>query len=102
LNGSDQTLEVMRAMKLASALAAAMAPSPARRAFTSAAEANARKIAALLGIRYRRLADGEFDHSQPITLLDRQGRARHDDKVDRRRGVRGPASKRSCCHRLLH
>jgi protein SCO1 len=61
-------------MKLASALAAAMATSPARRAFTSAANANARKIAALLGIRYRRLADGEFDHSQPITLLDRQGR----------------------------
>jgi protein SCO1 len=47
---------------------------PARWAFTSAADADARRIAALLGIRYRRLADGEFDHSLLITLLDGQGR----------------------------
>ena len=34
----------------------------------------ARKIAATLGIQYRRLADGEFNHSTVILLLDREGR----------------------------
>lgn len=33
-----------------------------------------RKIAAVLGIQYRRLADGEFNHSSVIDVLDRQGR----------------------------
>jgi protein SCO1/2 len=37
-------------------------------------EKTARKVAALLGIQYRRLADGEFNHSTTIDLLDRQGR----------------------------
>jgi protein SCO1/2 len=37
-------------------------------------DATTRKIAALLGIQYRRLADGEFNHSTVITLLDREGR----------------------------
>lgn len=37
-------------------------------------EANARKIAAVLGIQYRKLANGEFNHSTTIDLLDRQGR----------------------------
>jgi len=33
-----------------------------------------RKISAVLGIQYRRLASGEFNHSSTIDLLDRQGR----------------------------
>jgi protein SCO1 len=45
-----------------------------RRTFASASESDARKIAALLGVRYRRLADGSFDHSSLITLLDSEGR----------------------------
>ena len=37
-------------------------------------EASARKIAAVLGVQYRRLADGEFNHSSVIELLDSEGR----------------------------
>ena len=37
-------------------------------------EANSRKVAALLGVQYRRLADGEFNHSSSIELLDVEGR----------------------------
>jgi protein SCO1/2 len=37
-------------------------------------EATARKIAAVLGVQYRRLADGEFNHSTQVALLDREGR----------------------------
>lgn len=37
-------------------------------------EGTARKIAAVLGIQYRRLADGEFNHSTQVALLDRDGR----------------------------
>jgi len=33
-----------------------------------------RKVAAVLGIQYRRLANGEYNHSSTIDLLDRQGR----------------------------
>lgn len=33
-----------------------------------------RKLAALLGVRYRALADGEFNHSSVLVLLDREGR----------------------------
>ncbi len=47
---------------------------PQRWMFASAGESDARKIAALLGISYRRQPDGGFDHSLLITLLDRQGR----------------------------
>jgi len=47
---------------------------PMRWTFASASEAEARKIAALLGFRYRQLPDGSFDHSLLITLLDSQGR----------------------------
>jgi protein SCO1/2 len=45
-----------------------------RWAFTSASDTDARKIAALLGVQYRPLPDGSFDHSLLITLLDRDGR----------------------------
>ena len=34
----------------------------------------ARKLAAVLGVQYRRLASGEFNHSSTIDLLDRDGR----------------------------
>jgi len=37
-------------------------------------EANTRKIAAALGVQYRRLANGEFNHSSTLLLLDPQGR----------------------------
>jgi protein SCO1/2 len=33
-----------------------------------------RKIAALLGVRYRRLANGEFNHTSALYLLDADGR----------------------------
>lgn len=46
----------------------------ARWLFASAQESDARKIAALLGVSYRRQPDGNFDHSLLITLLDRDGR----------------------------
>ena len=41
---------------------------------TAASESDARKLAALLGVHYRRNADGDFDHSLLITLLDAEGR----------------------------
>lgn len=50
-------------------------------------EDGVRTFAALLGVRYRRLANGDFDHSSQWILLDAQGRilarsevegARHD------------------------
>jgi len=47
---------------------------PARWTFASAAEPNARRIAAALGFSYRRLPDGDFEHSLLITLLDSRGR----------------------------
>lgn len=37
-------------------------------------EATARKVAAVLGIQYRNLADGEFNHSSTLTVLDPRGR----------------------------
>ena len=37
-------------------------------------DASARKFAALLGVQYRRLASGEFNHSSTIELLDGEGR----------------------------
>ena len=35
---------------------------------------NVRKLAALLGVRYRALADGEFNHTSALFLLDADGR----------------------------
>jgi protein SCO1/2 len=37
-------------------------------------DATTRKVAAVLGIQYRRIANGEFNHSSTIDLLDRDGR----------------------------
>ena len=37
-------------------------------------EATARKVAAVLGIQYRKLSNGEYNHSSTIDLLDSKGR----------------------------
>ncbi|MBL6749701.1 MAG: SCO family protein [Nevskia sp.] len=57
-----------------SALARLHRADPTRWTFAAAAEPGARKIAALLGVQYRRQPDGGFDHSLLITLLDGDGR----------------------------
>jgi protein SCO1/2 len=46
----------------------------ARWTLASTPEGDARKLAALLGFQYRRNADGSYDHSLLITLLDGDGR----------------------------
>ena len=46
----------------------------ARWTFARADELDVRRLAAVLNIQYRNLADGEFNHSSIITLLDRDGR----------------------------
>jgi protein SCO1/2 len=48
-------------------------------------DSTTRKIAALLGIQYRKLSDGEFNHSTIVTLLDREGR------IAAKTGKLGPA-----------
>ena len=45
-----------------------------RRGLANASESDARRIAALLGISYRPLPEGGYDHSLLITLLDGEGR----------------------------
>lgn len=40
-------------------------------------EESVRELAALLGFRYRQEKDGEFAHSNMITVLDREGRIAH-------------------------
>ncbi|HEU0153062.1 MAG TPA: SCO family protein [Arenimonas sp.] len=47
---------------------------PARWTLARTEAAGVRRVAALLGIRYRALADGEFNHSSALVLLDAQGR----------------------------
>jgi protein SCO1/2 len=49
---------------------------PARWTLASAADDDARSLAGVLGIRYRKLDTGEFFHSSAIVLLDRDGRIR--------------------------
>lgn len=44
--------------------------------FTRADAEQVRELAAVLGIKYRKLASGAINHSSVITLLDRQGRVR--------------------------
>ena len=46
----------------------------ARWTFARADDADVRKIAAVLGIRYRKLPDGDFNHSSEMILLDETGR----------------------------
>jgi protein SCO1 len=43
---------------------------------TRAEPHDVRKIAAVLGVQYRKLQDAEFNHSSILTLLDAQGRIR--------------------------
>jgi protein SCO1/2 len=46
----------------------------ARWTMARAEAGDVRRLAAALGIQYRQLPDGEFNHSTVITLLDPQGR----------------------------
>jgi protein SCO1/2 len=45
--------------------------------FTSAPEHQARELAAVLGIKYRKLENGAINHSSVITVLDGRGSVRH-------------------------
>ena len=47
---------------------------PARWTLARTDEGNVRKLAALLGVRYRALVDGEFNHTSALVLLDAEGR----------------------------
>jgi protein SCO1 len=47
---------------------------PARWSLASPAPDNVRGVAGVLGVRYRQLADGEFNHTSALVLLDRDGR----------------------------
>ena len=47
---------------------------PLRWTLASPAQADVREIAGVLGIRYRALADGEFNHTSALVLLDADGR----------------------------
>ena len=40
----------------------------------SPAKSDVRQVAAVLGIRYRQLADGEFNHTSALVLVDARGR----------------------------
>lgn len=46
----------------------------ARWTFARTPDADVRRIAAALGVQYRRLPDGEISHSTIVTLLDAEGR----------------------------
>jgi len=41
---------------------------------TSPRKGDVRQVAGVLGVRYRELADGEFNHTSALVLLDAQGR----------------------------
>lgn len=47
---------------------------PARWTLARTDQQSVRKLAALLGVRYRALADGEFNHTSVLVLLDAEGR----------------------------
>jgi protein SCO1 len=47
---------------------------PARWTLASPAQDDVRAVAGVLGIRYRALADGEFNHTSALVLLDTDGR----------------------------
>lgn len=56
------------------AYAASHGLDPARWSLYHGDDDAVRELAAALGVRYRRTANGEFDHSSVITLLDAEGR----------------------------
>jgi protein SCO1/2 len=47
---------------------------PARWSLASPPAESVRGVAGVLGVRYRQLADGEFNHTSALVLLDREGR----------------------------
>jgi protein SCO1/2 len=47
---------------------------PAHWALASPRAADVRSAAGVLGVRYRQLADGQFNHTSALLLLDREGR----------------------------
>jgi protein SCO1/2 len=47
---------------------------PARWTLARTEKPGVRKAASLLGVRYRELADGEFNHTSALVLLDAEGR----------------------------
>ena len=47
---------------------------PARWTLARTDAGTVRRVAAMLGVRYRALADGEFNHTSALVLLDAQGR----------------------------
>ena len=50
---------------------------PARWTLLGAAEGDVLELAAVLGVQYRRLPDGEFTHSNVLTVLDARGEIAH-------------------------
>lgn len=56
------------------ALAAKRGLAPARWSLLRPAEGDVRAIAGVLAVRYRALADGEFNHTSALILLDADGR----------------------------
>lgn len=58
---------------------------PARWTLASPPQQSVRAVAGVLGIRYRQLADGEFNHTSELVLLDADGRVlARTDKVGSR------------------
>ncbi len=57
--------------------AAAHELEPARWRLFHGGRAAMRELAMTLGVRYKQKADGDFDHSNVITILDRDGVVRH-------------------------
>ena len=47
---------------------------PAHWSLASPRPDDVRSVAGVLGVRYRQLADGEFNHTSALVLLDREGR----------------------------
>ena len=47
---------------------------PVRWSLASPRQDDVRSVAGVLGVRYRQLADGEFNHTSALVLLDRDGR----------------------------
>ena len=55
---------------------------PSRWTLTRTGKADVRKLAALLGVRYRALANGDFNHTSTLFLLDGEGRVlTHSDHL---------------------
>jgi len=66
----DPTRDTPKALE---ALARERGVDQSRWRFATASEAQVRELAAVLGIKYRRLAAGGFDHTSVITLLNPKG-----------------------------